>query len=501
MNKIACIYFEGNDTKVALFQKEKGKKIVLLKADSIDTSLAFSEEQKAAEKSNGSKTKEVINFVSEEQSAFSRNFLQKMNEFFFGEDVSKCRFIPILAEPALYFQKINDEKDLAHLNVNKKGKIETTIGYVKMFDDSRLAVYPSGKSNYLQALDALARINNRRFLRIPSVKSAEISLLNYVQRKKSYDLNEITLVLYVGKEYSKLIFLKGNKLYHVGSTLAVGKNSFNSHSVIVSKILLEMENSHITRMDNILVCGEDNSDDLITFLSEAYAGSKVSVLDIEEMEIGEIDSFYKSSAFVINAAVAEEYFQELEKKTSGINLLPEYVKEEQKMFSLHLPGYIMLFLILVSAAFFIYKINANREKILINDAEIRRFELLEVQNKEAVEKIKRYENKITNVDNTRAVLNQLSAGTGILSDELKRIAEFVNARRNFWISEFSMNEQKMVKIAGFTFSRVPVKQLADTYKNSILENIVYDPLRETRTFKFKIDAGTLSLGGTNEKKQ
>ncbi len=52
MSKIACIYFEGNDSKVALFEQENGQ-LKMLKAESIDTSLAFSEQKAGAGKSNG----------------------------------------------------------------------------------------------------------------------------------------------------------------------------------------------------------------------------------------------------------------------------------------------------------------------------------------------------------------------------------------------------------------------------------------------------------------
>jgi hypothetical protein len=55
---------------------------------------------------------------------------------------------------------------------------------VQLHDNTKLAVYPSGKSIYLQVIDSLARMNNRRFFKIPAVKSAEISLANYIAAKK-----------------------------------------------------------------------------------------------------------------------------------------------------------------------------------------------------------------------------------------------------------------------------------------------------------------------------
>ena len=502
MTKIACLYFEGNDSKVALFQRENNK-LSMLKAESIDTSLAFSE-QKAREKSNGGsepKDKSQYNFVLEESSAFNRTFLQKLNNFFIGEDLTKCKFVPILSEPAIYFQKVNDEKDLASLNINPKGKIETTIDFVQLYDDSKLAVYPSGQSSYLQAIDSLAKMNNKKFFKIPTVKSAEISLASYVTRKNKFLTEETTLVLYVGKEYSKLIFIKGDKLFHIGSTLSVGKNSFNAHNVIVSKILLEMEHGAISSIENIVVCGEDESEDLLFVVSEAYPKAKVLFQEIEDVEIENVDSFSTESSFIIVAAVAEEYFAEQDKQLEGINLLPNYIKEEQKIFQIGWQGYLMLALIVLSAGFFINKTFSNIVSSKEKDTEINKLLLIEAQNKATVEKIKSYENKIQNVDQTKTILNQLSSGTEILSVQMKKLSNFANQKRNMWMNQLKIDKQKNMTLGGFTFSRIIVKELSDSYKGAVLQNIVYEPLRDTRTFKFSIDAGNLLGGVKNEKKK
>jgi hypothetical protein len=503
MSKIACIYFEGNDSKITLFQKVNNQ-LVLLKGESVDSSLAFADQKTTVvgKPSNGGHSlKEIYNydFVSED-AAFSRTYLQKLNEFFTGEDLSQIRFIPILAEPAVYFQKIHDDKELASLNVSNNGKIGTTIGFVDLFDNSRLAVYSSGKSNYLQAMDSLARLNNRKFLKIPSVKSAEISLSSYILRNRTFGENDISLILYVGKEYSKLIFLKGNKLHHIGATVSVGKNSFNAHNVIASKILFEMENGLIDNINNIIICGEDDSEELIAVINEAYPSSDIKIQNIESVEIKELDSFSSTSSFIIPAAVAQEYFDEKDKKFSGLNLLPSYVKEEQKVINLQWHGYLMILLILLSIGFFVTKIYNNNRELAAKNSEISKFGVVEEQNRDAVEKIKSYQNKIANVGQTKAVLNQLSGGTGILSRQLKKIANFAGQDQIMWVSSINMDEKKDLIVTGYTFSRRRVKDFADSYNGSILENIIYEPLRDTRAFKFKVDAGIIPLGDENETK-
>ncbi|MDR3667512.1 MAG: hypothetical protein P4L35_11775 [Ignavibacteriaceae bacterium] len=502
MNKVACIYFEGNDSKITLFQKVNNE-LVLLKGESVDSSLAFADQTTTVvgKPSGGHSLKEIYNydFVSED-AAFSRTYLQKLNEFFMGEDLSQIRFIPILAEPAVYFQKVHDDKELASLNISNNGKIGTTIGFVDLFDNSRLAVYSSGKSNYLQAMDSLARLNNRKFLKIPSVKSAEVSLSSYILNQRTFNENDISLILYIGKEYSKLIFLKGNKLHHIGATVSVGKNSFNAHNVIASKILFEMENGLIDNINNVIVCGEDNSEELISVISEAYPSAEVNIQNIESVEIRELDAFSTTSSFIIPAAVAQEYFDERDKKFTGLNLLPAYIKEEQKVINLQWHGYLMIVLILLSAVFFAVKIYTNNRELDAKNSEISKFSVVETQNRDAMDKIKSYENKIANVGQTKAILSQLAGGTGILSHQLKKIANFTNQDRILWINSINMDEKRDLLISGYTFSRVRVKDLADSYNASILENIIYEPLRDTRAFKFKIDAGIIPAGDEYETK-
>jgi len=125
MNTIACIYFEGKDSKVALFKKDNGV-IKFIKGTSIDTSLAFAEQKLGTQENKSKKLDSTTDFefITADLTSYNRTYLQKLNEFFYGEDLSKCGFIPILTEPAIYFQNVSDQKDLANLNITQNGKIE-----------------------------------------------------------------------------------------------------------------------------------------------------------------------------------------------------------------------------------------------------------------------------------------------------------------------------------------------------------------------------------------
>jgi len=157
-----------------------------------------------------------------------------------------------------------------------------------------------------------------------------------------------------------------------------------------------------------------------------------------------------------------------------------------------------MILIFASAFFFSYKYVANQQRMKEVDSEIGRIHLIQQQNRETVNKIKSFENKIQNADKTRNTLAQLSSGTGILSTNVKKIADFVGRRRNLWISDINLSAAKELKITGYTLFRPLARQLNDSYKSAILNNVTYELLRDYKSFKFLIDITNLNEG--DEKK-
>ena len=105
--------------------------------------------------------------------------------------------------------------------------------------------------------------NGKRYYNVPTVKSSDLSLAYYVAKKKKFFPDDHSLIVYIGKEYSKLIFLQGRRLKHLGTTLDIGVSNLHTYDVYFSKILIEMENGGIPALENIIVCGEEGSENII----------------------------------------------------------------------------------------------------------------------------------------------------------------------------------------------------------------------------------------------
>ncbi len=136
-----------------------------------------------------------------------------------GFNLSKSLFIPALTEPAIYYHFFEGTKGSATGNFtqeiiddiqeSKNVTIDQeNLGYVELADKAWIGVFLSGEISCIKLINSLAQYNGKRNYKIQSVKSAEISLAYYIAKAKKFFPDDYSLIVYIGKEYSKLIFFK-----------------------------------------------------------------------------------------------------------------------------------------------------------------------------------------------------------------------------------------------------------------------------------------------------
>ncbi|HUX93239.1 MAG TPA: hypothetical protein VMV36_05475 [Ignavibacteriaceae bacterium] len=502
MNPIIFTYCEGNDTKLAVFIKEKDK-VKFLKAGSYDviqTALDL-EESITGLKIDGDEMsfEGSLGKSSSEERKVTISSIGLINEALKGFNLKKSLFIPTLTEPSIFYhvfegskvsnaskvtqEIINDIHESKNVSIDKE-----SLDYVELSDKSLLSVFLTGEVNCIKLISSLANYNHRRYYKIPSVKSAEISLAYYVAKRKKFFPDDNSLVVYIGREYSKLIFLHGRKLKHIGSTLDIGTVNLHTYDVYFSKILLEMENGGISSLDNIVVCGEDDSENLILSFYGTFPEANVSKLDFSDIDISSLDSISKEkiSSFSVPIAAAIDYFDDLEKVHKGINLLPRYVKEEQKVFQFGWHGFVMFPLLFLAAFLITVKVLENRKNLTQLDSKLEQQTLLLRKNEEILNKISNLNGKINGFSQTQAILDSASTGTGAWSYVLKKISSFFEARKNIWLTKLSKSDGETVALEGYSLSKNVLTEFAFSIKSAQLKSISYEAIRDKNIYKFNI---------------
>lgn len=506
LKPVVCIYCEGTDTKVAVLKKEKDT-VKILRVASLTMSHSLqqvSKQEVFKELDNSSDSNDLsfdsIDDVPAMEATEDKSDAGILQSALFGLKLNQCEFIPIITEPIVNYHSYegprdSNKKKLLQLVANDIQTVKgitvdiDSVDVTELNDKAMLSVFIEGEIPCVNLVNLFANYNKRRYFKIPTVKTAELSLAYYVSKTNKFFPEDNTLIIYIGKEYSKLIFLEGQKLKHIGATLDIGTKNLHTYDVYFSKILLEMENGGIPKLDNIILCGEDRSENLILSFFGTFPEANVSELKFEGFDHSAIseEDFTNLALFAIPISSALEYFDELSNQHVGVNFLPKYIQEHQKFLQFGWHSYAILPLLFGATFFFTFQVLSSYREMKDLDFEIERLTLRQQQNQALVEEITPLDMRINSFDATQAILDSAALGAGVWNSTITRVGDFIERRRNFWLTRLETVSADEIKINGYALSRSVLTEFAQFSNTGLLKFINYEPLREKSAFAYTIN--------------
>jgi len=507
MKPVVCLYCEGTDTKIAVLSKEKDKiKIHRVASLNMPHSLQTASKRDVISELDKTDTMQEISFdsidsISSGAQPAEESDIGLLQSALYGFKPGSLQYIPIVTEPVVNYHLYEGKRDenkkkllqmvVADIQSAKGITVEDdSVDVTELNDKTMLSLFIEGEIPCVQLINLLANYNKRRYLKIPTVKTAELSLAYLISKTNKFFPEDNTLVIYIGKEYSKLIFLEGQKLKHIGTTLDIGTKNLHTYDVYFSKILLEMENGGVPKLDNIMICGEDRSENLILSFYGTFPEANVSELKMEGFfdtsSITEED-ITNLALYAVPIATAVEYFDELNKEYVGINFLPKYIQENQKFLQFGWHSYALSPLLFGAAFFFTFQILTSYREIKDLDFEIERLTQRQLQNQAIVQEISPLDSRINSFDATQAILDSAAIGASIWNKNIMSVSDFIERRRNFWLTRLETVAPNAVKIYGYALSRSVLTEFAQFSNSGLVNFINYEPLREKSAFAYTIN--------------
>ncbi len=494
MKFLVTIYFEGSDSKIAVFEYDKNY-IKLTKAASyqitreefqiqIDESVKIDGD--ISFQGHGGAEEEFISATH--QTTFDDVYVRSLNSVLIGIDFKKTEFIPVLTEPNITFQ-FNEETQEAGKKKKKNSQyLKNTFLFAKQ---NLCTVLPSGDIGYVTLLEKLARYNLEKDFRMPAVKSADLSLFYYVNEHFNFSETDHVLIFYMGKEYSRMLFCQNNFLIHISPMLNIGKINSGTYDVFASKILLEMENGEIPKIDDIILCGEDTSEEFVFTLRSFFSECRISGLDFPVIDLTAIhdpDLIDNLSAYSIPISVAYEHHKEVfGNYTAGINLLSKEILERQKAFPIGWHGYLVILLIFMAGYYLSDIFFDNARKLNKLNAELSEAKSLERKNKDLLAQISDYQGRIRGFDETQTMLDTLAAGAGQWNSLFRRTSEFVTGKKNMWLTALKTSEDKTAfQIEGYSVNKDVLTAFAESFKSAELKLVTTDKIQNKNVYKFTL---------------
>jgi len=509
---LICLYSEGMEVKLSVLTNERNKisihqNFTILKKDerSVESTEDEGEYTDESMASDGISFDDLDSFDSgtPAESVDNTSTVSEIVANLANVDLVNAQFIPVISDPQANFhvhegvigkdkkKTINDIVE--EIRVSKGIHVlKDHIDFVSLNEKTHLALYSESSIETADLITSVANYNGKRYYKIPTIKSAEIALANFVSRTTKFFPEDYSLIIHTGREFSKLIFLEGQNLKHIGATLDIGTENLFTYDVYFSKILLEMENGGIPRLDNVVICGDDRSENLVLSFYGTFPEANVSELKFDMFDTLDLpdEDQHAVSSYSIPVSAAYEYYAEEDKELTGINILPRYIIDNQKAFQFGWHSFAVLPFLFAATLSFTWLILTNVQEIKFLDEQIVKAEQLAIENQILIDKMDPLTARISNFDNAQAILDSATAGTEVWGYSLERISSFMERRRNFWISHMDSKSDLNVTIRGFSLSRSVLTEFSEYSNSSILQNILYEPLREKNAFAYIINFKT-----------
>jgi len=497
------IFVDGLDVKLAHLSV-KGKRVTVHELRS-GTLVAKLEERKAVEVGSMSDTADAfslpagisadsgIEAQSEDNNAVLLGLLAQYPS-------NKYSLTYSIAEPAIYYHLL--ESDFGLKGKKLKERILAELRNIRAFQPSADAVdaITTDEGNLLCVVreDGLSLINSlenikgfmgNRLPRMPAIDSADISLMNLVRLNYDLQPQEVSVIIYVGVEFTRLIFMRGSQFYQFAPILGEGYDSPNLQNTVYSRLLLEQDNLAIPRISKIILAGECRRINFKEFLTQQLPDQEVDYLLTPQLDSSPLPPEQQESIseFAVPIAAAWKVLDPTNPRIYNINLLPAIVREGQRVFKLAWHGYLLLLLLFFSTLFFTWSI-AQKQRDIVEQSDVLERKKVQLAENEAVQNsIIDLQQQIARYQTSLALYDTLVPGSERWSKVFTQFSHGVEDLNSIWLTDFATGDAGVMTVNGFTVYRTRIPRLATLFDNSLLKEVNVQAIREQTVYRYKIE--------------
>jgi hypothetical protein len=497
------IFVDGLDVKLAHLSV-KGKRVTVQELRSA-TLVSKLEERKLAEVAVGVDGADAFTVpMTATAEPVSEGQTEDNNAVLLGllaqYPTSKYSLTYSISEPAIYYHLL--ESDLGLKGKKLKDHILNELRNIRSFQPAHDAVdsIRTEEGNLLCVVreDGLSLINSlenirsfigRRLPRIPAIDSADISLMNMVRLNYDLQAHDVSVVIYVGAEFTRLIFMRGNQFYQFAPILGEGYDSPNLQNTVYSRLLLEQDNLGIPRISRIILAGESRRINFKEFLAQQLPDQEVDYLLAPQLDSSPLAAEQQEaiSEYAVAIGAAWKVLQPTNPSVYKINLLPDVVREGQRVFKLAWHGVVLMAFLFASAFIFTYTYLQKSKSI--SDAQ----ELLErkrgqlAENETLQNSINGLQEQIGRFQASLALYDTLVPGSERWSKMFTELSHGVEDLNSIWLTDFSTVPNGPLTMNGFTVYRTRIPRLSTLFDNSILKEVNVQAIREQTVYRYRIE--------------
>ena len=412
-----------------------------------------------------------------------------------------------LSEPAIYYHIL--ESDFGLKGKKLKDRILEELKNIRAFQPAADAVdaIKTDEGNLLCVVreDGLSLINSLENVKgfiggripfIPVIDSADISLMNTVRLNYDLQPQEVSVIIYVGVEFTRLIFMRGDHFYQFAPILGEGYDSPNLQNTVYSRLLLEQDNLAIPRIHRIVLAGESKRIAFRDFLIQQLPEQEVEYLLAPRLDTTELTAEEQDmlSEYAVPIGVAWRVLEPNNPLVYKVNLLPAEIREGQRVFKLAWHGYLLMLLLFLSTLFFTWQIGQKSRDIRELRDVLTLKEGQRAENQTLAGSIQTLQEQLGRYKTSLALYDSLVPGSERWSKVLTQVSHGVEDLNSIWLSDFTAGQEGLIKINGYTVYRTRIPRLATLFDNSLLKEVNVQAIRDQTVYKYNIEVPSPAAG-------
>lgn len=420
---------------------------------------------------------------------------------------SKYSLIYSLAEPAIYYHGI--ETNFGLKGIKLKQRILEELRNIRAFQPSidavdtvetdeggLLCIVREDGLSLVHSLEGIKSYLGGRIPLIAGIDSADVSLMNLVRRNYELTANEVTVIIYVGVEFTRLIFMRGTHFYQFAPILGEGYDSPNLHNTVYSRLLLEQDNLGIPRINRIVLAGESHRIDFKDFLLQQLPGQEIDYLLMPLVDTSPLpaDQQAEISAFAVPIGAAWRILESKNDAFYHVNLLPMDIREGQRVFKLAWHGFLLLALLFASAFFFTWQISSKGRELRELRETLTLKESQQAENLQLSNSIESLQQQLNKYKTSLALYDSIVPGTERWSRLLTRLSHGVEDINSIWVSELAAPKEGVIGLTGYAQYRMRIPRFTGLFDNAVLKEVTVQAIRDQEVFHYSIEVPAAPAG-------
>jgi Tfp pilus assembly protein PilN len=405
-----------------------------------------------------------------------------------------------IAEPAIYYHVL--ESDFGLKGKKLKGRILEELRTIRAFQPSAdavdaiktdegnlLCVVREDGLSLINALEGIKGFIGNRLPMIPAIESADVALMNMV--RVNYDLqpDDVTVVIYVGVEFTRLIFMRGDHFYQFAPIIGEGYDSPNLQNTVYSRLLLEQDNLAVPHLNRIILAGQCKRIGFKEFLAQQLPDQEIDYMLAPQLDTSMLSPEDQEmiSEYAIPIAAAMKVLEPQNRRLYHINLLPSEVREGQRVFKLAWHGYLLLLLLFGSTLMFTTQIAQKNKQIRELREQLTLKESQRAENLTLSNSIMALEEQLNRYRTSLALYDSLVPGSERWSKVLTQLSHGVEDLNSIWLTDFNGSQEGTVDMNGYAVYRTRIPRLSTLFENALLQEVTVQAIREQTVYHYKID--------------